>query len=63
MRLALRDVNEDGKADLVTGSGEGEPSRVRVFKSANLLTNATPTPDQELDPFAGAVMPNGVFVG
>lgn len=63
VRLALRDTNEDGKADLVTGSGEGEVSRVRVFLSANLLANIAPTPDQELDPFAGAVMLNGVFVG
>jgi hypothetical protein len=52
----------DGQADLVTGSGEGEPSRVRVFLSTNLLTSATSSPDQELDPF-GTVLPNGVFVG
>ncbi len=63
VRLALKDVDADGRADLVTGSGEGEASRVRTFKSANLLANAAPAPDQELDPFAGAALANGVFVG
>jgi hypothetical protein len=62
VRLALRDADGDGSADLVTGSGEGEASRVRIYQSSNLLTNAEPTPDQELDPF-GAVLANGVFVG
>jgi hypothetical protein len=62
VRLALRDAAGDGRADLVTGSGEGEPSRVRVYQSANPLANANPAPDQTLDPF-GAVLANGVFVG
>jgi uncharacterized delta-60 repeat protein len=62
VRLALKDADGDGKAALVTGSGEGEPSRVRVFKSANLLANPSPAADQELDPF-GATLADGVFVG
>jgi ELWxxDGT repeat protein len=61
VRLALRDAGGGGKADLVTGSGEGEPSRVRVFNAANLLAGGT-TPDQEIDPF-GATLAGGVFVG
>ncbi|HET6574575.1 MAG TPA: FG-GAP-like repeat-containing protein, partial [Fimbriiglobus sp.] len=60
VRLALRDADGDGRADLVTGSGEGEPSQ--VYRSMNLLTNPAPTPDQGLDPF-GAVPAGGVFVG
>jgi uncharacterized repeat protein (TIGR01451 family)/uncharacterized delta-60 repeat protein len=63
VRLAMRDADGDGRADLVTGSGEGESSRVRLFKSAALLGGPTPVPDQELDPFGGAVLTNGVFVG
>jgi uncharacterized delta-60 repeat protein len=63
VRLAMRDADGDGRADLIAGSGDGEPSRVRVYLSANLLANAIPTPDQELDPFSGAVLANGVFVG
>jgi hypothetical protein len=60
VRVLLRDA--DGRADLVTGSGEGEPSRVRVYRSANLLANPSPASDQDLDPF-GAVLADGVFVG
>ena len=62
VRLVMRDVNADGKSDLVTGSGEGEASRVRVFLAGNLLANASPSADQELDPF-GTTLANGVFVG
>ena len=61
VRVALRDADGDGKADLVTGSGEGEPSRVRLFKAAALPAGPS-TPDQELDPF-GAALADGVFVG
>jgi hypothetical protein len=63
VRLALRDAAGDGTADLLAGSGEGEPSRIRVFLGPNLLANAAPAADQELDPFGGAVLAGGVFVG
>ena len=62
VRVALRDADGDGRADLLAGSGEGEPSRVRVYSAGNLLANPTPTADQELDPF-GATLAEGVFVG
>ena len=45
-----------------TCSGEGEPSRVRVYMAPTLLAAPAPTADQELDPY-GAVLPNGVYVG
>jgi uncharacterized delta-60 repeat protein len=61
VRVATRDADGDGRAALVTGSGEEEPSRVRVYDSGTLLAGGT-TPDQELDPF-GAVLADGVFVG
>jgi len=64
VRVAVRDAdgNADDRAGLVTGSGEGEASRVRLYRSATLLAG-TPAADQEFDPFAGAVLANGVFVG
>ena len=62
VRLAFRDADADRRADLLTGSGVNEPSRVRVYLSATLLGSATPAPDQELDPF-GAPLAEGVFVG
>jgi hypothetical protein len=63
VRVALRDADGTGTADLLAGSGEGEPSRVRVYRSANLLANPTPAADQEIDPFGGAVLADGAFVG
>lgn len=62
IRLALRDVDGDAKADLVTGSGDGLRSEIRVYKGTTLLANAAPTADQTFDPF-GAALPAGVFVG
>ncbi|HEY2783528.1 MAG TPA: VCBS repeat-containing protein [Fimbriiglobus sp.] len=62
VRLAMPDADGNGTADLVTGSGEGEASRISLYKSANLLANAIPTADQELDPF-GVTLASGVFVG
>ncbi len=62
VRIALRDLDGDGKADLVAGSGDGEASKVRVYKSKTLLARSE-SPDQELDPFGGTILANGVFVG
>jgi hypothetical protein len=62
VRPALRDADGDGTADLIAGSGEGEPSRVRVYRAATLLGGGL-NPDQELEPFAGAILANGIFVG
>ena len=62
VRLAITDTDDNGIPDLVTGSGDREPSRVRVFKSANLFGNPNPTADQTLDPF-GAILADGVYVG
>jgi hypothetical protein len=63
VRLALADADGDGRSDLVTGSGEGDASRVRVYTAPTLLGAASPAADQDLDPFAGAVLADGVFVG
>jgi hypothetical protein len=61
--VALRDANEDGKADtLLAASGEGEAARVRVY-GALVPGSPVQTPSQDLYPFAGATVPNGVFVG
>jgi hypothetical protein len=62
VRLAVVDADGDNKADLVTGSGEGVPSRVRVYLGKNVTTTAEPATFQDLDPF-GATLANGVYVG
>jgi len=59
--VSARDVDADGKADLITASGRGEPGKLRVYKAATLQANGNP--DQELDLFSGAVLPNGAYVG
>lgn len=45
VRVATRDG--DGKADLIVGSGDCEPGRVRLYRSAVLLAGGTAS--QELD--------------
>jgi uncharacterized delta-60 repeat protein len=68
--VAVKDVDGDNKADVVTASGEnlsGFPallSRVLVFLDQTVLGgSSTPAADQSLDPFASATLPGGVFVG
>src|SRR5438093_342598 len=34
--IAVGDVNADGRADIVTGAGTGEPGQVKVFSGKNL---------------------------
>jgi hypothetical protein len=62
IRLATADTDGNGTVDLITGSGDGEASRLRAYKSFNLLTAPNPLADQVLDPF-GSVLSTGVFVG
>lgn len=61
VRVAARDVDGDSKADLVTGSGPGQPSEVRLYRGASVLA-ASANPDQAIDPFS-TVLADGVFVG
>ena len=45
------------------GSGEGSPSKVRVYLGKNFTGVGEPGTFQDLDPFGGAVLADGVFVG
>jgi hypothetical protein len=62
VRLAVKNADADAKADVVAGSGEGSPSRVRVYLGKNFSGAGEPSAFQDLDPFA-ATLPGGVFVG
>ena len=61
VRLAIGNVDGDGKAELITGSGDLDASRVRVYRASTLLASG-PNLDQEIDPF-GSILANGIFVG
>jgi hypothetical protein len=63
VHLAIRPIDNTGKAALITGSGSGEHSRIQVYRATTLLANPAPSaPDQVIDPF-GEVLADGVFVG
>ncbi|HEY8505742.1 MAG TPA: VCBS repeat-containing protein, partial [Gemmataceae bacterium] len=69
IRLTTANIDDDARADLVTGSGEGFPAQVRTYLGEILDGfQATDTmlepPRQELlTPFGGATLSAGVFVG
>lgn len=62
VRIAIKDGDNDGIADVVTGSAENQPARVRIFSGAS-ITAGTPTVIQDLEPFNGFPMESGIFVG
>jgi uncharacterized delta-60 repeat protein len=64
VRLAVKDLDGDDRADLITASGDNLPSRVRVYRGATVPqpNGVEPPALQEFDPF-GLVLANGVFVG
>jgi hypothetical protein len=64
VRVAVTDADGDTKADVVVGSGEGSASQSRVYLGSNFsTTQSEPTKFQDLDPFGGAMLADGVFVG
>jgi uncharacterized delta-60 repeat protein len=63
VRLSTQDIDGDGKADLVTGTGEGQASFIRVYFGKTIGGLGEPSGFQDLNPYAGAVLANGVFVG
>jgi len=66
VRLTTRDVDGDGRADIVTGSGDGAAGVVRVY-TAPLLDAARgkvdPASLAPLTPFGDGALATGVFVG
>lgn len=64
VRLAVKDIDGDDRADLITASGDNLSSRVRVYRGATIPqpNGVEPPLLQEFDPF-GLVLANGVFVG
>jgi hypothetical protein len=63
VRVAAADLDGDLRDDLIVGSGEGSPARVRVYLAKDFTGTTEPTTAQDLSVFGGAILTNGVFVG
>lgn len=63
IRVLGRDLDGDGKTEIITGSGETTAANVRVYKTATVLASTAPQPDITFNPFSGAVLAGGVYVG
>jgi len=65
VRVAVKDIDGDGKADVVVGSGQNTPAQVETFLAKTLPAGGSGTPPvfQTVSPFGGASLTNGVYVG
>ncbi len=63
VRVAVADVDGDGRGDLITGSGPNQPARVRVYAGASLGGGGEPPALLDLAPFNGTIFEGGVYVG
>jgi uncharacterized delta-60 repeat protein len=63
IRVAATDVDGDNKADVAVGTGQNVVSRVRVYFGNTFSGTGEPAGNQDLDPFGGAVLADGVYVG
>jgi hypothetical protein len=63
VRVAVTDADRDAKADVVAGTGGGQPSQARVYLGKNFTTGAEPKTFQNLNPFDSDVLSDGVYVG
>jgi hypothetical protein len=60
VRVAVRDVDGDGYPEILTGSGVGSGSRVRIYNGLAAATEPNPQPFFETDAFPG--LTTGVYV-
>jgi len=63
VRLSTQDIDGDGKVDVIAATGEGQASFVRVYFGRTFGTAGEPSGFEDLNPYASAVLSNGVFVG
>ena len=63
VRVAVKNVDNDARMDIVTGSGIGLTGDVRVYKGSALRGRAQPPLYQDLPIFGDQAMIDGIFVG
>ena len=63
VRVAVKNVDTDLRADIVTGSGVGLAGDVRVYKGSTLRGRAQPPLFQDIPVFGVTPLLDGVFVG
>ncbi len=61
IRLAVKNLDDDTRADLVVGSGSGAGSRVTAYRGRDITADGTPASALDFDAIAGFA--GGVFVG
>ena len=61
IRLTVKDLDDDNKADLVVGSGTGAGSHVAAYLGKNIAPAGTPATQFDFDSIGGFT--GGVFVG
>ena len=62
VRVAVKDIDNDNRADIVTGPGPGEPGRANVYLGSTITPNGTPPVLATLTPFDDGFL-GGLFVG
>jgi hypothetical protein len=63
VRVAATDADGDARADVAVGSGAGAAARVRVYLGKDFAGPSEPAAFQDITPFGGAALADGVFVG
>jgi hypothetical protein len=63
IRVSAQDIDGDNRDDLVVGSGEGSPAKIRAYLGVNFTTVNEPTIFQDLNVFGGGALASGVYVG
>jgi hypothetical protein len=63
VRVAVKNLDGDFRADVMTGAGPGGGSRVQVYTGAELTTTTTPNPSRDGNAFSPFNFADGVFVG
>ncbi|MGL6075739.1 MAG: choice-of-anchor Q domain-containing protein [Fimbriiglobus sp.] len=61
IRVAVKDLDGDNRADLLVGSGTKAGSKATTFLGKNITANGTPATNLDFDAFAGFT--GGIFVG